>query len=563
MKSLQQYGKKRKTGPLLKKYRINTKIVFVIVFSVIAIAATKNDIYRKIKDSQRTINNVYRYLITHYVDDINLEKFTKMSIDNMLSDLDPYTVYLVDDQKSGLDMLTNGKYGGVGIQIGKRDDVITVIAPTEDSPAKRAGILAGDVLIKIDGKNTESMSMDDAAKLIRGKKGTDIILTIERFNEEELIDFTLTREDIPVKDVSYYGMLDESIGYIRLTRFSKNSANEVEKAINSLMGNDLTSIVLDLRDNPGGLLNSAVSILDMFIDKKELLVWTDGKAKQSKKKYYSKSDPIVPDNIQVAVLINGGSASASEIVAGVMQDLDRGVVIGRQSFGKGLVQTVYNLDRNKALKITTAKYYIPSGRLIQKSGYLPDEILADTTSVDTLFETIGGRIVKSGHGITPDYNVKRKDRKPILMACLRKGLFFSFVQKNKHMYDYFEEVNNDPSLLDRLEEYIMSHDENLKIRLDGENDYLDTREKLMELDSNNISISGAIELLDFYFEEKAITQFERESEDIKQWMLMEFAKQFNGEDGRMKISQKIDQDIIKAINILDDPFVYREAFIQP
>ena len=563
MKSLQQYGKKRKTGLLLKKYRINTKIVFVIVFSVIAIAATKNDIYRKIKDSQRTINNVYRYLITHYVDDINLEKFTKMSIDNMLSDLDPYTVYLVDDQKSGLDMLTNGKYGGVGIQIGKRDDVITVIAPTEDSPAKRAGILAGDVLIKIDGKNTESMSMDDAAKLIRGKKGTDIILTIERFNEEELIDFTLTREDIPVKDVSYYGMLDESIGYIRLTRFSKNSAIEVEKAINSLMGNDLTSIVLDLRDNPGGLLNSAVSILDMFIDKKELLVWTDGKAKQSKKKYYSKSDPIVPDNIQVAVLINGGSASASEIVAGVMQDLDRGVVIGRQSFGKGLVQTVYNLDRNKALKITTAKYYIPSGRLIQKSGYLPDEILADTTSVDTLFETIGGRIVKSGHGITPDYNVKRKDRKPILMACLRKGLFFSFVQKNKHMYDYFEEVNNDPSLLDRLEEYIMSHDENLKIRLDGENDYLDTREKLMELDSNNISISGAIELLDFYFEEKAITQFERESEDIKQWMLMEFAKQFNGEDGRMKISQKIDQDIIKAINILDDPFVYREAFIQP
>ena len=563
MKSLQQYGKKRKTGLLLKKYRINTKIVFVIVFSVIAIAATKNDIYRKIKDSQRTINNVYRYLITHYVDDIDLEKFTKMSIDNMLSDLDPYTVYLVDDQKSGLDMLTNGKYGGVGIQIGKRDDVITVIAPTEDSPAKRAGILAGDVLIKIDGKNTDSMSMDDAAKLIRGKKGTDIILTIERFNEEELIDFTLTREDIPVKDVSYYGMLDESIGYIRLTRFSKNSANEVEKAINSLMGNDLTSIVLDLRDNPGGLLNSAVSILDMFIDKKELLVWTDGKAKQSKKKYYSKSDPIVPDNIQVAVLINGGSASASEIVAGVMQDLDRGVVIGRQSFGKGLVQTVYNLDRNKALKITTAKYYIPSGRLIQKSGYLPDEILADTTSVDTLFETIGGRIVKSGHGITPDYNVKRKDRKPILMACLRKGLFFSFVQKNKHMYDYFEEVNNDPSLLDRLEEYIMSHDENLKIRLDGENDYLDTREKLMELDSNNISISGAIELLDFYFEEKAITQFERESEDIKQWMLMEFAKQFNGEDGRMKISQKIDQDIIKAINILDDPFVYREAFIQP
>ena len=190
----------------MNRFKINTKTIFIIVFSVIAIAAKRDDIYRKIKDSQRTINNVYKYLITHYVDDINLEKFTKMSIDNMLSDLDPYTVYLVDDQKSGLDMITNGKYGGVGIQIGKRDNVITVIAPTENSPAKRAGILAGDVLIKIDGKVTESMSMDDAAKLIRGKKGTKVILSIERFNEEEPIDFTLTRADIPVKDVSYFGM---------------------------------------------------------------------------------------------------------------------------------------------------------------------------------------------------------------------------------------------------------------------------------------------------------------------------------------------------------------------
>ena len=545
----------------MNRFKINTKTIFIIIFSVIAIAATKDDIYRKIKDSQRTINNVYKYLITHYVDDINLEKFTKMSIDNMLSDLDPYTVYLVDDQKSGLDMITNGKYGGVGIQIGKRDNVITVIAPTENSPPKRAGILAGDVLIKFDGKVTKSMSMDDAAKLIRGKKGTKVILSIERFNEDEPIDFTLTRADIPVKDVSYFGMLDESIGYIRLTRFSKNSSPEVEKAINSLMSNDLTSIVLDLRDNPGGLLNSAVSILDMFIKKKELLVWTDGRAKQSKKKYYSKNDPIVPDDIQIAVLINGGSASASEIVAGVVQDLDRGVVIGRQSFGKGLVQTVYNIDRNKALKVTTAKYYIPSGRLIQRSGYLPDEILADTVSLDTLFETIGGRTVKSGGCITPDYVIESMGRKPILLACLRKGLFFSYVQKNKHMYKSFDEVNNDPILLDRLEEYIMNHEEDLNIKLDGENNYLDTRETLMSLDSNNISISGAIELLDSYFEEKAITQFDRENEDIKQWMLMEFAKQFDGEKGRMKVSQTIDEDIIKAMDILDDPFVYREVFI--
>ena len=546
----------------MKLFNIKIKTVFIIFFSFVAIAATKQDIYRKIKDSQRTINSVYKYLITHYVDDIDLEKFTKMSIDNILSDLDPYTVYLVDDQKSNLDMLTKGKYGGVGIQIGKRDDVITVIAPTEDSPAKRAGIMAGDILIKIDGNDTKSMSMDDAAKLIRGKEGTDVILTIERFNEGVPLDFILTREDIPVKDVSYYGMLDETIGYIRLNRFSKNSAIEVEKAITSLSNNNLSSIVLDLRDNPGGLLNSAVSILDMFIEKDELLVWTAGKARQSNKKYFSKNNPIVSDDIQIAVLINGGSASASEIVAGVIQDLDRGIVVGRQSFGKGLVQTVYNLDRNKALKVTTAKYYIPSGRLIQRDGYLPEEILADTVTADSLFETVGGRVVKGGKGITPDYVINNDERKPILFASLRKGLFFSYVQKNKHLYDSFESVKNDPVLISKIENYIMSHEEDLDVKLDGENNYIDAREKLMLLDSNDISITGAIDLLDSYFEEKAITQFDREKNDINEWMLMEFAKHFDGEQGRMSVSKTIDNDISKAMSILEDPFTYRDVFIQ-
>ena len=546
----------------MKLFNTKIKTIFIIFFSFVAIAATKQDIYRKIKDSQRTINSVYKYLITHYVDDIDLEKFTKMSIDNMLSDLDPYTVYLVDDQKSNLDMLTKGKYGGVGIQIGKRDDAITVIAPTENSPAKRAGIMAGDILIKIDGNDTKSMSMDDAAKLIRGKEGTDVILTIERFGEGASLDFILTREDIPVKDVSYYGMLDETIGYIRLNRFSKNSAIEVEKAIVSLSNNDLSSIVLDLRDNPGGLLNSAVSILDMFIKKDELLVWTAGKARQSNKKYFSKSNPIVSDDIQIAVLINGGSASASEIVAGVIQDLDRGIVVGRQSFGKGLVQTVYNLDRNKALKVTTAKYYIPSGRLIQRDGYLPEEILADTVKADSLFETVGGRMVKGGKGIMPDYVIENDERKPILFASLRKGLFFSYVQKNKHLYDSFESVKNDPVLISKIENYIMSHEEDLDIKLDGENNYIDAREKLMLLDSNDISITGAIDLLDSYFEEKAITQFDREKNDINEWMLMEFAKHFDGEQGRMSVSKTIDNDISKAMSILEDPFTYRDVFIQ-
>ena len=362
----------------MKNNKKLTKFILLIA-AIIIIAATKSDIYRQIRESQGTINNVYRHLITHYVDDIDLEKFTKLSIDNMLSDLDPYTVYLVKDQRKGLDMLTKGKYSGVGIQIGKRDNQLTVISPMENSPAKRAGIVSGDLILKIDGRDTDNLSMDDAAKLIRGRKGTPVILTIDRFGYDEWIDFTLTREDIAVQDVSYSGMIDETTGYIRLVRFSKNSAIEMDKALTNLLSNNMSSLILDLRDNPGGLLKSAVSILDLFIDKGELLVWTEGKTKQSHRKYFSKNDPIVPRSVQIAVLINRGSASASEIVAGVMQDLDRGVVVGRQSFGKGLVQTIYNLDKDKSLKVTTAKYYIPSGRLIQKPGYLPDELLADST----------------------------------------------------------------------------------------------------------------------------------------------------------------------------------------
>ena len=533
--------------------------VLFIIIAVVIIGATKSNIYRQIRDSQATINSVYRHLITHYVDDIDLEKFTKLSIDNMLSDLDPYTVYLVKDQRSNLDMLTKGKYGGVGIQIGKRDKRLTVISPMENSPAKRAGIVSGDIIVKIDNQITDNMSMDDAAKLIRGQKGSRVILTIERFGYDEWTDYDLIRESIKVKDVSYAGMLNETTGYIRLVRFSKNSASEMETALSKLLANDMSSLILDLRDNPGGLLNSAVGILDMFIEKGELLVWTGGKTKQSHRKYFSKNEPIVPGNVQIAVLINKGSASASEIVSGVMQDLDRGVVIGRQSFGKGLVQTIYNLDKDKSLKVTTAKYYIPSGRLIQRKGYLPDELLADSSEVDTLFETIGGRRVMGGGGIKPDHIIGLEPISPIFSACRRNGLFFTFVQKNNHLYESFDDVSSDNTLMDQFEDLVYSSD--LDILLKGESSYLDTREMLIGLDSNNVSVIGAIDLLDRYFEEQALTQFDREKKILKNWIMMEFAEHFNGMKGRIRIMSEIDMDMIKALETLQDPFVYKEVFI--
>ena len=541
----------------MKNKQIFKTTIFIITVLTFLNAGTK-DIYKQVRENQSLMNDVYRHLITNYVDDINLDVFTKMSINNMLYDLDPYTVYLENEERSGIEMLTKGQYGGIGIQIGKREKVLTVIAPIENTPAKRAGIVSGDKIIKIDSTAAVGLSMDDAAKLIRGVKGSQVILTIERFGETDFIEFELTREDIKVKDISFSGMLDDQTGYIRLTRFSRNSDREMKKALQDLLNQNMTGLILDLRDNPGGLLNAAVNILDLFIEKGEMLVWTNGKTQKSKRKYKSKSDPLVPKDVNVTVLVNQGSASASEIVAGAIQDLDRGVVVGRTTFGKGLVQTVFNIDKDRSLKITTAKYFIPSGRLIQKPGYLPDEILADTTVQDSIFYTKGGRKVSGAGGITPDYEVDISRTLPILSASWRQGLFFSFVQKHKIDYNTFDDAENDTTLMAQFENYL--YDSELDIFMKGESNYLDMKEMLWEMDSTDIGIQGAVDILDSYFEQKAISQFELEENKLHNWLMVEFADHFHGNEGRVKQSSIDDKYIQKAISILNDPVVYGEVF---
>ena len=534
-------------------------LISSLLISFLYSKGSTKDIYKQVRKNQSLINDVYRYIITNYVDDIDLDAFTKISINNMLKELDPYTTFMENEEKDGIEMLTKGKYGGVGIQIGVREKQLTVLAPMDNSPAKRAGILSGDKIIKIDNQETIDYNIDDAAKLIRGKKGTDVMLSIQRYGENELIDFVLTRESIAVKDISYFGMLDETTGYIRLTRFSRNSDKEMKAALESLLSEQMTGLILDLRDNPGGLLNSAVNILDFFTEKGELLVWTEGKTQKLNRKYTSKANPIVPKDLNITVLVNQGSASASEIISGALQDLDRGIVIGRQTFGKGLVQTVFNIDRERSLKITTAKYYIPSGRLIQKSGYLPEDIMADTSSQDTIFYTKGGRLVSGSGGITPDYQVELDEIEPLLSASWRKGLFFNFVQKNKSNYESMAELEQDTSLIHLFEKYLHSSD--LDIYMKGENDYLTMKDLLFELDSNSVQIQGAMDILDSYFEQIALSQFEQEEEKLYHYLLVEFADYFEGEEGRVKASSKMDKDIQKAIEILHDPVAFENVFL--
>ena len=541
-----------------KKIKIILTSIMLTIAAVIVLAASKSDIYAEIMKSQRLVNNVYKNLIVNYVDNFDVEAFTRMTIEDMVGELDPYTVFIEAKDRHNLDLLTTGKYSGVGIQIGKREDRLTVIAPMDDTPAKRAGITNGDVIVKIDSTFTDELNLDIASDMIRGPRGTKVILTIERFGNEELLEFELTRADITVKDVAYAEMIDDNIGYIRLTRFSKNAGPEMRTALNKFVENDASAFILDLRNNPGGLLGSSIDILDMILPKDQLLLTTKGRNKESNRSIHSKRNPIIPEDMEIVVLINEGSASASEIVAGTLQDLDRAVIMGKRSYGKGLVQSVVGLDKDHALKITTAKYYTPSGRLIQKPGYINEDLVIAKSDKDTTFVTAGGRIVKAGGGIEPDFEVEVDYNYPLTYECLRKGAFFSYVQKHKQSYTSLQELKTDAQLLDNFQSYLAEIE--LEVTTPGEKALSDTKEKLTEIDSTNTKLNAAFDVIEEFIENHEDTLFEKEKEKLTEFLYDEFASFYEGESGRFKEQLKNDQTVNEALLILQNNTVYNSAF---
>ncbi len=546
-----------------RKFSLHYFILFfsLLSISIVSFAFTKSDVYRELARSQRLINEVYKSLITRYADRLDTEKFTKIVINNILDDLDPYTVYMEEDEKEGLDLLTKGKYGGVGINLGVREKKLTVISPMDNSPAKRKGVISGDIIVKIDGLFTKEMSLDDAAKHIRGPKGTDVILSIKRFGDEKLIDFTLTRDNITVKDVAYTGMLDDETGYIRLTRFSKNSGPEMRSAIKNIQTENASRIVIDLRDNPGGLLQSAIEILDMITPKGSTLLSTKGRLPESNKHYISRKDPIIGEDIMIAVLINEGSASASEIIAGAVQDLDRGIIIGTRSFGKGLVQSVYGLDGSgkRSLKVTTAKYYIPSGRLIQKPGYIDDKVIINEEEEDSLFYTIGGRRVKGGGGISPDYEVEMPKVTPLVLECWRKGLFFNFAQERQHRYDTYDDALVDVTILDDFKSYLDNQE--VDVNTDGEKDLEKAREKILSLDSTNMDLTHAFDFVETFIIDREAVLYDEEVDLLKRRLYLELIGIMKGSEYRVEESIKNDPIVLKAKEILKDPIAYTSSFV--
>ena len=384
----------------------------------------------------------------NYVEDMKSEDLIDYGINGMLSILDPHTSYLKANQSEELKIHTEGKFGGLGIQISIRDKVLTVMTPISGTPASRAGIQSGDQIITIDGKSTAGITIDKAVNKLRGEPGTKVTITIRRKGEAKDMEYTITREIIHIKAVPFFGVIDSSIGYLHLLTFSQDAGAEVEKALKALGKKNVKGLVLDLRQNPGGLLPQAIDVAEKFLPRNKLVVSTRGRTPEQNKEFNSRNEPVFAPEIPLAVLVNYASASASEIVAGAIQDWDRGIIVGDTTFGKGSVQSVFPLDQTHHLKLTTAYYYTPSGRCINRpenavrgplagSNAEDEDADGDTTGggSDTVakakkdtatYKTKNGRLVLGGGGIIPDTVILLPIPNVVIRTLLGKDVFFQF-----------------------------------------------------------------------------------------------------------------------------------------
>ena len=544
-------------------------IVYLVVLLSILLSKDKKELEfnnnENHEDYIKLFESSFNKLKVNFVDSVNESEMIKSGIKGMMKNLDPYTKLLEDNSLESFDILRKGKYGGVGIQIGLRRDTLTVLAPMEDSPAYSEGIIAGDKIMKIDSTFTKGLNVSDASKIIKGEVGSTVVLGIYRPSTKEKIDFELKRSSIVVKHVPYWGIDKNNIGYIRITRFSRNASKDFKKGLEELQKQNIKGLVIDLRGNSGGLLSNAINILDYLCERGELLLFSKGKTNRSNKEWKSRRKPILDIDTPIVVLVNKGSASASEIVAGTLQDLDRAVIIGQNTFGKGLVQHMYDLNDTITLKITTSKYYLPSGRLIQKQDYLDNGFLTDgLDKVDSLFTTKGGREVKGGNGIVPDIKTKKNILSPYVQELWRQGVFLSFAAS----YVPFNKDLTVPVVIDSkiMKDFkLFINDYQLEYKLKGEQEYLNFVDKMKQSPisinrfSKNIyfkeSVNKSFIIKDSnmnYFDEIKKVQFllEENQKWIKNGLERELSKVIAGEKERIKASLNEDKEYKKAVDLI-------------
>ncbi len=543
-----------------KKIKLILLGVFITVSSILSLAYT--DHYFEIAKHLDIFTSVYKELNTFYVDETNPGKLMKKGIDSMLKSLDPYTTYIPESQMEDFRFMTTGQYGGIGAVITKRDDYVYISEPYEGFPAQKAGLLAGDKIIEINGISAKDKTTEEVSKILKGAPNTTVNLLIERKRESKPLEVSFNREKITIGSVPYYGFVSDSIGYIKLRTFTKNCSKDVRDAFQSLRKKqDLSGLILDLRSNPGGLLNESVDIANFFIDKGEEIVSTKGKIKTWEKSYKAINTPL-DTKIPLVVLIDQSSASASEIVSGAIQDLDRGVIIGQRSYGKGLVQQTRKLSYNSQLKLTVAKYYIPSGRCIQALDYTnrnkDGSVGKIADSLVTMYETRNGRPVYDGGGITPDIITQKDNPSNIILSLFKERLFFDFATEYRLDNPSIAEINeyafseNDFQLFisflsDKEYQYETETEESLKLL-----------RKTAEEEGYFEGLTETYNTLEKVIQSNKLDDLERSKSALKEILGGEIASRYYYQKGRIQSLLVTDREVLAAIEILENETKYNE-----
>lgn len=508
-------------------------------------------------------NTIYRELDMFYVDTLEAEKLIRVGIDAMLNELDPYTEYYSEEEMDKLKMMTTGKYGGIGSIIRMRkDSTVIIMEPYAGMPAAEAGLKVGDVMLRIDDTDLKGKAVSEVSNMLRGEPGTTFLLRIQRQGEKKPRDFKITRQNIKIPAMPYYGMCD-GIGYINLSDFTRDCSQDIRKAVISLKEKGAQGIVLDLRNNGGGLLVEAVDIINLFVPKGLDIVEMRGKARSSNNTYRTTSAPL-DTIIPIAILVNGNTASAAEIVAGSLQDLDRAVVLGSRSFGKGLVQSPRDLPYNGSIKLTTSKYYIPSGRCIQAIDYKHRRNATDNSdghvpdSLTKVFHTANGREVRDGGGIKPDVEVKHDTMPNIMFYLANDDVLVDFGTKYCRTHPTIPAVKDFTITDEDFEDF-------KKMIIESEFKYdrlsdkrLKDLKKMAEFEGYLNEAKEEFDALEKKLEHNLERDLNNFKKDIKKLMAQEIIKRYYFQAGVIEEQIKDDEDVMRAVEIIKNKEEYNK-----
>lgn len=531
--------------------RLKTKNLVIILLLSVPFVCFGQTKYFEISQNSDIYNAVLRELELNYVDSLPHKKMTETAINSMLKLLDPYTVFIPKSDKNALTMMTTGMYGGIGAIIMQKDGEIVIAEPHEGMPAQRSGLKAGDILVQINGVKIKGKSVSEASSKLRGIPGTEVRLKVKRPGEKKTFEKVVVREAIKIEPVSYYGTLSDSIGYISFREFTAKSANSFKNALSELIQqHHINKLIIDLRDNGGGLVNEAIEIASLFVPKRSLIVSLKGKIKEANKVYKTVSEPLYPE-MPLLILVNEESASASEILAGALQDMDRAIIVGKRTFGKGLVQNVRMLPHESYLKVTTAKYYTPSGRCLQAINYTGDR-KKTPDNLTSEFKTLHGRTVRDGGGITPDTTLTDDEKINISYYLFTKNIIFDYATQYAASHptiatpDTFRLSDKE---YQQFVDYVI--DRNFTYQLES-NKYLQDLRKMIRIEGYEASTDSILNQLTDLLKPDIQKDLQLFRKDISFMLESEIVKRYYFQKGEAEYRLRGDKWVKEALKIIKD-----------